>query len=174
MSLRDFILGVISAILALGLLIARLLFLVMPEIFQLSCILPATFHVRQMERVISNGEMGWDGDVQRIFDHLVACKRDKRALAQTLLSNHDGTIVSLGMDLVVRESFEDGNYLLARLLDDTRWNFNLTHNDEYARFLIAAWKTKRQLALTEEDKETMRGWSKEYFERLNVKPSEMM
>lgn len=136
--------------------------------FPTPCIAPTKFHIARMEWIAYRGEMGWDGEMEEALEKLQTCRKDKKSLADALLTNENETIVSLGMDLVVRESFENGDAILNQYRDDSRVNFNLATNGDYARFLLAVWKTKRGLALTQEDRNVLQGWSDSYFERLGA------
>jgi hypothetical protein len=134
------------------------------------CIAPTSYHIARMHWLEKRGEMGWSGEIEDAVQYLSRCRSDTASLAKRLLADSSGTVVSLGMDIVVRESFENGNELLQRHDDDKRWNHNLALNDEYARFLLVLWKIQKGLPLTVEDEEIMSGWSIGYFERVGVIP----
>ena len=134
------------------------------------CIAPTGYHMTRMHMIAWRGEMGWSGDIEQAVEHQQQCGIDKRYLAERLLSDADGTIVSLGMDLVVRESFDDGDRLLMQYRDDKRWNHNLTLNDEYSRLLLAMWRMKKHIPLSEEDRAVITRWPDAYFEGLGVVP----
>lgn len=136
------------------------------------CFVPTTFHFTRMHWIAFRGEMGWDGDIENAVEHLLQCKSDTRDIVDRLLSDSNGTIVSLGMDRVVRESFLDGDKILTQFHHDTRWNHNLTHNDEYSRLLLAMWRMKKGIPLTPEDHEVIEDWPDPYFESLGVVPPE--
>ena len=112
--------------------------------------------------------MGWDGDIEQAVEHLQQCGLNKRYLAERLLSDTNGTIASLGMDLVVREEFDDGDRLLMQFHNDKRWNHNVTFNDEYSRLLLAMWRMKKHIPLSEEDRAVITRWPDAYFEGLGV------
>ena len=137
------------------------------------CIVPTSYHIARMHWIEKEGEMGWSGEVENAVEHLAQCTSDVAHLASQLLSDRSGTVVSLGMDLIVRESFDDGDQLLLQHRNDKRWNHNLAFNDEYARFLLVLWKMKKKRPITTEDREIAHGWSAEYFEKVEASPSEL-
>ena len=136
----------------------------------LPCIVPVSIHIVQMHWVEARGEMGWSGDIGESVARLAQCRSDRASFARQLLADSSGTVVSLGMDLVVQEAFEDGDVLLARFKDDRRWNHNLALNDEYAAFMTVLWKMKRGMPLTSAEQETTEGWSAGYFEKVGLAP----
>lgn len=136
------------------------------------CFATTSYRIARMAWIISRGEMAWDDEVEKAYKHLRQCKSDKRLLAAQLFSHEDGTIASLGMDLVVQESFEDGDHILMQFHNDKRWNHNLALNDEYSQLLLAMWKIRRTIPLNAQDKEVVERWPDTYFERLGVIPPE--
>lgn len=158
---------IITALIFLALIIA-LLFPILPQILTPPCIAPTSLHIARMHWIESGGEMGWGREIEKAANHLIACRENKEHLAQQMLKDSSGTVVSLGMDLIVRELIENGDALLRQRLNDKRWNFNLALNDEYARFLLIVWKMKKELPLSAEEEEELDGWSSGYFEKLGV------
>lgn len=126
----------------------------------LSCYLPTSYYIYDMRKIIRRGEMGWGDNIERIFNFLRECKQDNQSLATRLLSDKDGTIVSLGMDLVVLKSLSNGDTMLSKYHDDTRWNFNMTDNGEYSKLSLARWKIRKNISLTNQDREILKRWPK--------------
>jgi|TARA_B100002003_G_C13676693_1_gene342206 hypothetical protein len=118
--------------------------------------------------MVKNTKSAWKDDPDQALEHLQTCKSDKHRLAMEMLSHADGTVASLGMDLVVKESFEDGNVLLSQFSNDKRWNHNLALNDEYLKFMLVLWKIKRGIEITASEKDLIEGWSDGYFEKVGV------
>ena len=85
------------------------------------CLVHAGYHFARMEWMMEKPEMAWDDTPEEALEHLRRCKTDRRKTAVAMLAHGDGTVVFLGMDLVVQEAFEDGDVLLARFKDDKRW-----------------------------------------------------
>ena len=136
------------------------------------CIVPASYHIARMHWIEKRGEMGWNGEIEDAVTHLYQCRSDTENLVKLLLSSDSGTVVSLGMDIIVREALDSGDTLLRQHHDDKRWNHNLAFNDDYSRLMLAMWKLKRNLPLTSKDMEAMSDWPIEYFEDFGVKPPE--
>lgn len=134
------------------------------------CILPTAYHIARMHWIEKRGEMGWNGDVENAVVHIMQCKSNTKYLVKRLLSDESGTIVSLGMDIIVREALDDGDTLLRQHHNDTRWNHNLAFNDEYSRLMLAMWKIKKKNSLTSEDRAAMSEWPIEYFESFGIVP----
>ncbi len=132
------------------------------------CFMPTSYHIGHISALMQDAEMGWGDEVEKAFEHLKQCKSDKQHLAEQLLSDSDGTIVALGMDVVVEESFYNGDVLLKKHHGDMRWNYYLASNDEYAKFMLILWKMKREIPLTHAERGTIEGWSDEYFEKVGL------
>ena len=136
------------------------------------CFVPNSYHFARMHWIEKRGEMEWSGKIEDAVAHLHQCRSNTERLVKQLLSNDSGTVVSLGMDIIVREAFDNGDTLLMQHHDDERWNHNLAFNNDYSRLMLAMWKLKRQFPLTAEDREAMSGWPIEYFESFGVVPPE--
>lgn len=132
------------------------------------CFMPTNYHIDHIRALMVDTDMGTGEAVDKNFEHLKQCKPDKRHLAEQLLSDNNGTIVALGMNVIVEESFDDGNVLLMRHLGDTRWNYYLASNDEYARFMQILWKMKREIPITLAERKATEGWSEEYFKKVGL------
>lgn len=167
-----FTLGILAGVplLVVGSLIVYPIFFALVTDFLPSCIAPTGYHLARMHMILRRGATEWNGSVDQAVEHLQRCGVDKRTLAKRLLSDTDGTIVSLGMDMVVRESFDDGDRLLMQYRNDKRWNHNMTLNDEYSRLLLALWRMKKNIPLSEEDRAVITRWPDAYFEGLGVVP----
>ena len=169
--MKKIIIALFSSILVFLLIfISFLIFAIINYTTILSCYFPTNYYFYRMHKIIVRGDKDWDGEVERIFHHLQNCNYNKRQLAEKLLADKDGTIVSLGMDLIVLESLPDGDILLSKYQNDQRWNFNMKYNSQYSKFLLVVWKIKNNIQLNEKDKEIVTGWSKDYFTRLGVEP----
>jgi|SRR3989344_2911983 len=136
------------------------------------CFVPTGYHIARMHWIEKRGEMGWSGEVEDAVKHLHRCRWNTERVVQKLLSDKSGTIVSLGMDIIVREALDNGDILLTQHHDDERWNHNLAYNNQYSRLMLAMWKLKKRLPLTAEDIEAMGDWAIEYFESFEVVPPE--
>ena len=167
-----FTLGILAGIplLMIGSLIAYSIFVTLVTATLPPCLAPTSYHLARMHMILRRGATEWDGGVEQAVEHLQQCGIDKRYLAERLLSDTNGTIASLGMDIVVREAFDDGDRLLMQFHNDKRWNHNLTLNDEYSRLLLAMWGMKKNIPLSEEDSEVITRWPDAYFEGLGVLP----
>ncbi len=133
-----------------------------------SCFAPTNYHLTRIHWMVEHPKLAWEDDPEQALEHLVQCKPDTRDVALAMLSHSDGTVVSLGMDLVVQASFDDGDALLLQFQSDKRWNHNLALNDEYSAFLLVLWKMKRSIPLTITERKTIEGWSDVYFERVGL------
>ncbi|MFH1348340.1 MAG: hypothetical protein ABIH58_01770 [Patescibacteria group bacterium] len=162
--------GIAFGIVTVFLLI--LLFPVLSRGIAPPCIVPTSYHIARMHWIEKRGDMGWNGEIEDAVTHLHQCRSDTENLVKQLLSNDSGTVVSLGMDIIVREALDNGDTLLRQYHDDKRWNHNLAFNNDYSRLMLAMWKLKRNLPLTSRDMEAMSDWPIEYFEDLSVKPPE--
>lgn len=134
------------------------------------CFMPTGYHIDRISALIQGEGMGWGDEVEQAFKHLKQCKPDKKHIAEKLLSDDDGTVVALGMDVVVQESFDRGDLLLRKHHGDMRWNYYLASNDEYSKFMLVLWKMKKDMPLTVAEKEAIEGWSDEYFEKVGIIP----
>ncbi len=144
-------------------------YLVIPTIIP-PCSLPTDYHLVRIQWMVKHTKPAWKDDPDQALEYLIQCKSDKHRLATKMLSHPDGTVASLGMDLVVKESFEDGDVLLKQFQKDKRWNHNLALNDEYSKFMLVLWKIKRGIEITELEKKMTEGWSYGYFEKVGVIP----
>jgi hypothetical protein len=133
------------------------------------CFMPASYHVNRIAALMSSQETNWS-TVDKRFEKVKQCKSNKRHLANLLLSNEDGTAVALGMNIVVEETFDDGDALLKQHHGDMRWNYYLSNSDEYSKFMLALWKMKRDIPLTLTEREKIEGWSNPYFEQVGLIP----
>ena len=134
------------------------------------CIVPNSYHFARMHLIEKRGEMGWNGEIEDAVSHLHRCRSDTEHLVQQLLSHRSGTVVSLGMDVIVRETLDNGDMLLKQHHNDKRWNHNLALNDDYSRLMLAMWKLKKDLPLNSKDRAAMSDWPIEYFESFEVVP----
>lgn len=133
------------------------------------CFMPTSYHVDHIAALMAGQEADWS-KVDKAFEHVKQCKSDKQHLAKLLLFHEDGTVVALGMNVVVEESFNDGDVLLKQHHGDMRWNYYLSNSDEYSRFMLILWKMKKGIPITDAEKEVIEGWSDGYFDQVGLIP----
>jgi len=110
----------------------------------------------QCRWIIAVNDMGWGTEVKARVDRLKRTVPDKRMLAETLVAQGDASLVAEGMALVAEQAFPDGDRLLGRFRDDTRWNYWMTYNNEWHDVCLAVWKHRRGMALSEAEKRLLR------------------
>lgn len=151
-----------------SLFLLSLILLIINTMTIYSCYLPTNYYFDRMHKVINRGDMEWNYGIESIFQHLRECNKNKRQLAERFLSDKDGSLVSLGMDLVILESLPDGDKILEKYENDKRWNFNMKSNSTYSKFLLVVWKMKNNIPLNKEDDKIVNDWPKQYFIRFGV------
>ncbi|MBN4072074.1 hypothetical protein JYT83_01500 [bacterium AH-315-F18] len=72
-------------------------------------------------------------------------------LASQLMKETDGSLAAEGMKLAVDAMLPDAEAQIVPFLQDKRWNYWLSNNDQFARMCLLALKYKRGAPLTQNE-----------------------
>ena len=137
------------------------------------------YQLAKCRYLIRMNHPGWGDEVSSIVRNMISHASDKHQLAERLLSQDDGSLVSEGLILLVQCNHPHGKQLLTQHLDDQRWNYYLELNCATASNCLNAYVSQNKSIPSADDCRTIAVWKYLYVTRdtnelahiLNFPPS---